>query len=126
MNRFGREGEDFAAESLVRDGYVILARNWHSRFGEIDIVAQKGGIIAFVEVKTRAERAMVSPAESVTRSKMTKIIRTALCYLEENPADLQPRFDVFCIETAATGGFEVRSALHIEDAFTADGLEIYR
>ena len=52
----GNFGEDFTAKFLKKSGYKILERNYHSRYGEIDIIASKGAVLAFVEVKTRTER----------------------------------------------------------------------
>lgn len=57
----GRLGEEYAARLLEREGYRILSRNFHTRYGEIDLIAQKGEILAFIEVKTRA-------ADSLSRS----------------------------------------------------------
>ena len=59
----GRAGEEYAAKWLEEHGYHILEQNYHSRFGEIDIIAEDSQYIVFVEVKTRAEGSMVSPLE---------------------------------------------------------------
>jgi len=99
----GRGGEDFAAGVLQGLGYQILARNYHSRCGEVDIVARKDGYICFVEVKARRQGGMVEGAQAVTRSKQKKIIATALRYLQQNPLELQPRFDIFSIVTGRAG-----------------------
>lgn len=100
----GARGEDFAAERLTALGYRVVDRNYHSRYGEVDIIAVKGDVICFVEVKTRRGDAMVSGAQAVSRSKQRKIITTALQYLQRHPEyDLQPRFDVFSVVTAGEG-----------------------
>lgn len=95
----GRAGEDYAAEWLEKHGYRIVERNYHSRFGEIDIIAEDSQYIVFVEVKTRAQGSIVSPAEAVTRSKQKKILLTAQLYLQKSPSPLQPRFDVAAVTT---------------------------
>lgn len=103
MNTKGKTGEEFAANILREKGYDILAQNYHSRYGEIDIIASDKKNICFIEVKTRRKNSMVGAAESVTPAKRKKIIITALLYLQDNDLDLQPRFDIFCVFTGSTG-----------------------
>ena len=98
----GQAGEELAAAFLRKNGYQILARNFHCRGGELDIVAAKDEILAFVEVRTRKKGAMVSPAESVTAAKRKKVIAAAYAFLEAHPTlqqTMQPRFDLFLVET---------------------------
>lgn len=95
----GRAGEDYASEWLKEHGYRILERNYHSRFGEIDIIAEDSQYIVFVEVKTRKEGSMVSPVEAVTKSKQKKLILTAQMFLMKRPSALQPRFDIAAVTT---------------------------
>lgn len=71
----GRLGEEYAARLLEREGYRILSRNFHTRYGEIDLIAQKGEILAFIEVKTRAADSLSRPAAAVSRQKQSRIIR---------------------------------------------------
>lgn len=92
--RIGRAGEDYTAGWLTRQGYTILARNWRCRWGEVDIIAQKGDCVDFVEVKARRPGAVVSPTEAVTWSKRQKLLRTAEAWLEATGCDLQPLMDV--------------------------------
>ena len=101
----GALGETFAAKQLERDGFTILERNYHSRYGEIDIIAEGAPYILFVEVKTRRRSPLVSPMEAVTFSKQEKLRKTALCYLQEHPEAqaLQPRFDVAAVWTDDAG-----------------------
>ena len=91
----GSIGEDFAQNHYRRIGYEIRERNYRSRFGEIDLVAQNDGYICFVEVKTRNENRIGQPCEAVDAAKKKRIIRTAVKYIAENDVDKQPRFDVF-------------------------------
>ena len=94
----GAMGEQAAADYLLEKGYELLARNWHCRWGELDLVARKEEILAFVEVKTRKPGAMVSPLEAVNRTKQYKLIRSAQAYLMElGETELQPRFDVAAV-----------------------------
>lgn len=93
----GRAGEDHIARWMKARGYEIVARNFHSRFGEIDIIAQREPYIAFVEVKTRAQGGLVSPFEAITPAKRRKIVATAKAYLQKNPTRLQPRFDAAAV-----------------------------
>lgn len=96
-NSTGKAGEEYAADFLHKKGYEILERNFHSRFGEIDIIAKNAKYLVFVEVKTREPGSLSDPLESVTLSKQHKLARTALLYLQTHPSTLQPRFDVIGI-----------------------------
>jgi len=119
-NSSGIVGEDYAAELLVKKGYLIVERNYHSRFGEVDIIAENSEYVLFVEVKTRDENFSVSPLEAVTVGKQRKIFKTALLYLQSHRTNLQPRFDVIGI-TTKHDSFEVKSIEYIENAFTGGG-----
>ena len=111
----GAWGEDRAAEYLVRNGYVILKRNFHSRFGEIDIIAEKNNTICFVEVKTRKKSSYVMPGEAVTAGKQRKIILTAEFYLSSyNSENIACRFDVIEVFYYISHNFYIN---HIEGAF---------
>lgn len=119
-NDSGKAGEDYAANLLSEKGYQILVRNYHSRYGEVDIIAQNSDFLVFAEVKTREEHSMVSPLEAVTASKQRKICKTALVYLQSHPVSLQPRFDVIGL-TTRRDSCEIVSAEHIENAFFPEG-----
>ena len=79
----GNQGEDYAAEYLRKNRYKILERNYRKRGGEIDIIAEKKGLIVFVEVKTRHSTTLSQPFEAVDLRKQDKIIQTAIMYLYE-------------------------------------------
>ncbi len=119
MNRLGALAERYAASCLAKDGYQIVATNYHSRYGEIDIIATRDDVLVFVEVKARSPKAYYSPMEAVTSAKMKKITATALCYLEQNPSDLQPRFDVIELVVIDKDCPQVLSYNHIVGAFDA-------
>lgn len=112
----GKKGEDFAANFLEKIGYEIIERNFHSRYGEIDIIAKKDEYIAFVEVKTRKADVKYAPSEAVTYTKQKKINLTALTYIVKNDVSLQPRFDI--IEVMSNEG-RIYKVNHIENAFDA-------
>ncbi len=96
--RLGQKGEDLACQTLERRGHAILARRYRTRVGEIDIVARDGKTIAFVEVKTRADRSCGHPAESVTGWKQRRIAAMAADYLARNRLTACAcRFDVVAI-----------------------------
>ena len=88
--------EQLATEQLINMGYRVLARNYRNRFGEIDIIAQRGNILVFCEVKTRQGKTLYTAKEAVTYSKQQKIKSSALIYLQENPKmqNYIVRFDV--------------------------------
>ena len=90
----GTWGEAQAAAYLRGKGYHLLAHSYHCRFGEIDLIAQKGEMICFVEVKTRSNLSMGLPRDYVTASKQEKIRKTAAWFLAEKDMDLPVRFDV--------------------------------
>ncbi|MEG1727637.1 MAG: YraN family protein [Acidaminococcaceae bacterium] len=80
--QLGQWGETTACTYLQQQGYKIITRNYRSAYGEIDIIAQLGSELSFVEVKTRQNLLFGTPAAAVTRSKQLKIHRTALEYLQ--------------------------------------------
>ncbi len=90
----GDIGEEYVVNYLKKHRYKILSRNYRKRFGEIDIIAEKKGTVAFVEVKTRHENPLSRPFEAVDTKKQEKIYRTSLAYIYENDLDCQYRFDV--------------------------------
>ena len=113
----GSWGEALAAEYLRKKHYQILAVGFHSRFGEIDLIAKDRKCLVFVEVKLRKNADFAAAREYVNRSKQDRIRMTASIYLSQHPTTLQPRFDV--IEIYAPEGVETAhpEILHMEDAF---------
>ena len=110
----GRWGETRAAQYLEAQGLYIVARNWHSRFGEIDLIVKNRKYICFVEVKMRNEHSIAQPLEFVDSAKQNKLTACAKLYLSSHKTDLQPRFDVvevFCENNA------IKSFKHLENAF---------
>lgn len=110
-------GEQYAADWLERHGYTILGRNWHSRYGELDIVMMTPDrVIAFVEVKTRRTDHFGMPQEAVTLHKQTNLRRAGVQWLLEPDHRIRHtgvRFDVLTI-VARAGMVSVH---HIPGAF---------
>lgn len=82
----GKIGEDLAAKLLVEKGLTILARNFSTRFGEIDLICQDGDTTVFVEVKTKKGLAFGSPEEMFGRGKAERVKRMATVYLNGKSA----------------------------------------
>jgi len=94
----GKTGEDLACRELERRGYVIVARRYRRRGGELDIVARDGATLVFVEVKTRDGRTFGEAAEAVTPFKRRRIAQLALDYMMRHHLSGCPcRFDVVSI-----------------------------
>lgn len=94
----GRRGEELVGRYLEADGWTVLARNYRSRYGEIDLIAENGTFLAFVEVKLRKGGGKVQGREAVDWRKQDRLRKTALLYLTQNETSLQPRFDVAEVE----------------------------
>lgn len=91
----GRLGEQHAAELLKAKGYSILDMNWACRTGELDIVARKGYLIVFAEVKTRSSLVFGTPGEAVDAQKRQHMKNTAMYYLKMHRiCNMNIRFDV--------------------------------
>jgi putative endonuclease len=94
----GKAGEELAANYLAANGYSIVTRNFHTRYGELDLVCKKNGMLVFVEVKTRTKTAFGYPAEAVTRQKRERIKKAALLFIDAHPQSFCGlRFDVIAI-----------------------------
>ncbi len=108
--KLGQTGESLAARELQRRGYRLLARNWRCPAGEIDLIAEQGGALVFVEVRTRRGDARGTPLESITPAKQAKLIEAAQTYLQENTLeDRDWRIDVVAVEMSPRGAL-----LHID------------
>lgn len=104
----GDRGEMIATDYLRRNGFLICARNWRRGRYEIDIVAQKWGVTHFVEVKTRAAGAMVSPEEAVTETKAGALRHAAEAYLAMTRTRGDVEFDLVAVDMFPDGTHEVR------------------
>ena len=90
----GRWGEAQTARWLRQNGYTVLSSGWHCRFGEIDLIAEKGRYLCFVEVKTRRSDSFALPREAVTPAKQRRLCASAQMYLSAHPTQQRIRFDV--------------------------------
>ena len=116
-NLSGAWGEALAAKYLQKKRYKIVATNYRSRFGEIDLIVSDRKFLVFVEVKLRKSNKFADACEFVDRRKQDRIRTTASVFLSEFPTDLQPRFDVIEIY-APEGTNTLRPQIHhMEDAF---------
>lgn len=84
----GRRGEALAAGELARRGYEIVCRNWRCQIGEVDIVALRDGTWTFFEVRTRRGRGFGTPEESLTATKMERMVDVARMYLAEHDTNV--------------------------------------
>src|SRR5262245_28875087 len=116
--QLGKLGEQLACDELRRRGYSILATRHRTRFGEIDIVSERGREVAFVEVKTRRSSTRGSAGESVTPRKRRRIAAMALDYLAyTGRLECPCSFVVVAIDAIGTPKMRLRV---IEDAWTVD------
>jgi putative endonuclease len=112
----GAHGERVAVRHLEDAGYAVLARNWRSRAGELDVVATRDGVVVFVEVKTRRSGAYGPPALAVTPLKAARLRLLAAEWLTATSfgTSVPVRFDVVSVVVPRSGAAVVE---HVEGAF---------
>lgn len=115
----GDAAEERACRHLDRSGFTIVERNYRTKSGEIDIVARKGGVLVFVEVRSLEVSDFGTPEESVTPAKRRRIVGAARHYLSNVPSSSwrEARFDVIAIE----GSGDAAALRHYPAAFDANG-----
>ena len=96
-NELGKWGEDLAADYLQRKGYTIIERDWKSGKRDLDIIAQDGNVIVFVEVKTRRNRLFGEPEESVDYHKLQNLQQAISHYVKFKHIRQEIRFDIISI-----------------------------
>lgn len=118
MNKraIGDKGENFAKEYYKKLGFEIVHQNYSCRGGEIDIIAENGEYIIFVEVKTRSSDSLYTPSEAVDLKKQKRLTVAAMKYLSENESEKQPQFDIFEVYTQNERIYKIN---RIENAFEA-------
>jgi putative endonuclease len=119
----GRDAEEYTAEYLRQLGFSILSRNFYIRGGEIDIIAERGDLVVFVEVRSwdRSYWDGGTPLETITEAKIRNIVKTALFFMQKSRINIDKRdirFDAAGLIRDGKGGFDIR---YIEGAFTAEG-----
>ena len=112
-NELGKLGEELAVAFLKENGYVILEVNWFFDKAEIDIIAQKGTVLAVVEVKTRSSLEFGLPQEFVKPKKIQLLVKAINEYVTQKDLDTEVRFDIIAIHKE-NSEFVIE---HIEDAF---------
>lgn len=111
--KMGVWGEELAAAYLRENGYIILERDWHSKHRDIDIIAQQGDCIVFVEVKTRRNSEFADPIQAVNYQKMKNLRLAINHYINYRKIDNPWRFDVITI--VGTMDTTMPEINHIED-----------
>ncbi len=115
----GEDAESAACRRLETSGFLVVKRNFRARGGEIDIVARKGELLVFVEVRSRGDAEYGSPEETVDLPKRRRIVAAARQYLSGVPPASwrEARFDVIAIE----GTGDAARIRHYPAAFDAKG-----
>lgn len=96
-NEFGKEGEQMAVDLLVKKGYHIKYQNYRYLKAEIDIIAEKDGVLAIVEVRARSNDQIINIADTLTQKKIKLLVMGADHYVTERNLDVEVRFDVIAI-----------------------------
>ena len=120
-NDFGHWGEEVAAGYLRRQGYTILHRNYRVGHRDLDIVALRDDVLAFVEVKTRRENSLVDAELAVDGRKIQSVSIAANSYIKRFNISALIRFDVITVVGSPSGTYRIN---HIEDAFLP--IPVYR
>ena len=112
-NELGKEGEQLAVDYLLENNYTIIVRNYRFLKAEIDIIAQKGSILAAIEVKTRSTIDFGNPQDFINPKKIKLLISAMDNYVIENDLDVEVRFDIIAI-VKQKNAFQIE---HLKDAF---------
>ena len=113
-SKIGIKGEQIAADFLQNKGYIIVHRNWRSGKKELDIIALKGKLLVFVEVKARTTLDFGFPEESVNKKKQQFLKSAGEAFVLANPQYLEVRFDIVSI---IIEGDSAKEIVHFEEAF---------
>ncbi len=111
----GAAAEDQACRTLRERGYLIVARNWRTRRGEVDIIARDGDVLVFVEVKARSGSGFGGAEAAVGPAKRRRLAAAAAAFLAANRCELASRFDVVALEGNRVR--IVRDAFHMGDVW---------
>ncbi len=112
-NDLGKLGEQLALAFLRENGYQILETNWVFHKAEIDIIAQKGAVLAAIEVKTRSSTDFGLPQDFVNRKKIQLLVTAIDAYVVSRHLDVSVRFDIVAVSKSGNG-FKIE---HLPDAF---------
>lgn len=109
----GMEGEEQAVAYLRREGYDILCRNYRYQRAEIDILAKRGAFLVVVEVKTRTDHFYEALSDTVSKTKIGRLVKAADNFIRERGLEEEVRFDIIQL-TGTPGRYTL---IHWEDAF---------
>lgn len=112
-NDLGTKGEQLAIDFLIKNKYKILEKNYRYIKAEVDIIAQKGDILAAIEVKTRTSAYFGNPEEFVNPKKIKLLLSAIDNYVVERDLDVEVRFDIIAI----IKNKNETTIKHLEDAF---------
>lgn len=112
-NELGKKGEQLAVDFLLENNYKIIERNYRFDKAEVDIIAQKDGILAIIEVKTRSSLDFGNPQDFVKPKQIKNLVKAVDEYITENNLDMEVRFDIIAI---VKNGKEYEIE-HLENAF---------
>ena len=116
-SEIGKKGENLVAEYLKSKGFTVIKRNYKDRYGEVDIIAEDGDNLVFVEVKTRSENAIVSGLDAIDEKKKRLVKNEAVMFTKRLKTDLEPRVDVAEVTISVVDGKEVRKLKYIKNAY---------
>jgi len=104
QKRLGHAGEEIAARELTRRGYIVRERNWRCFEGELDIIAEHGDTLVFVEVRTRRGDQLGTPEESITPAKRRRLVAAAQKYIQTHGMEERDwRIDLAAVEMSTQG-----------------------
>ncbi|MEM1001715.1 MAG: YraN family protein [Bacteroidota bacterium] len=112
-NELGKKGEEMAVAFLIAHGYVIRSRNFRFEKAEVDILAEKEGILAVIEVKTRSTIDFGNPQEFVKPKQIKNLVKVVDAYVNELDLHLEVRFDIIAIVKEGNA-YNIE---HLKDAF---------
>ena len=112
-NDFGKRGEQIAVDFLINKGYKILARNYRYQRAEIDIIAEKDGILSVMEVKSRTHGFLEDITAAINRKKIGLLTLATNQFVVENDLDVEVRFDILLVVKEK----ERYTVEHLENAF---------
>lgn len=113
----GKRGEEIALSHLLQKGYKLLAKNFHTRFGEVDLIFTKNNILIFVEVKLKVGEDFGTPEEMITPSKISQVQKTAEMFLLQNPQISQkyPSYRLDAVTIVLEEDRSIRRVNHYEN-----------
>lgn len=112
-NELGKKGEQLAVDFLLENNYAIKERNYRFDKAEVDIMAQKGDVLAVVEVKTRSTADFGNPQDFVKPKQIKNLVKAVNEYVDSNQLDLEVRFDIIAI-VKQRNRYDIE---HLENAF---------